>query len=160
MPRIVLETFIDAPINVVFDLSRSIDLHKISTAHTGEEAIAGRTSGLIGMGESVTWRAKHFGIRQELTSEITAFEPPHFFVDEMKKGAFKGFWHQHIFTEENGVTLMKDIFHYQSPYGIFGRMADRLFLEKYMRSLLAERNRVVKEFAEDESKYSKVLSER
>jgi ligand-binding SRPBCC domain-containing protein len=157
MPRIVLETVISAPINVVFDLSRSIDLHKISTAHTGEEAIAGRTSGLIGMGESVTWRAKHFGIRHELTSYITAFAPPHFFVDEMKKGVFKGFRHEHIFTEENGVTLMKDIFDYQGPYGIFGRMADRLFLEKYMRSLLAGRNHIIKEFAEDESKYRKVL---
>lgn len=157
MPRIVLETVIHAPIERVFDLSRSIDLHKISTAHTNEEAIAGTTSGLIGMGESVTWRAKHFGIWQRLTSEITAFEPPHYFTDEMKQGAFKGFRHEHIFEEKGGTTYMKDIFDYQSPYGMFGRMADNLFLEKYMRGLLEERNRIIKEFAEDESKYPLVL---
>ncbi|AWH84763.1 cell division protein [Flavobacterium album] len=157
MPRIVLKTLINAPSGVVFDLSRSIDLHKISTSHTGEEAIAGTTSGLIGMGESVTWRAKHFGIWQELTSEITAFDPPRYFVDEMRKGAFRGFRHEHIFTEENDATLMTDIFDYQSPYGIFGRIADALFLEKYMRNLLAERNRIIKEFAEDETKYRTVL---
>lgn len=157
MPRIILETVINAPIVVAFDLSRSIDLHKISTAHTGEQAIAGRMSGLIGMDESVTWRAKHFGLWQKLTSKITAFDPPRFFVDEMVQGAFRGFRHEHIFTEENGLTLMTDIFDYQCPCGIFGRMADILFLEKYMRNLLAERNRIIKEFAEDENKYRKVL---
>lgn len=157
MPRITLETVVYASIGIVFNLSRSIDLHKLSTAHTGEEAIAGKTSGLIEMGESVTWRARHFGVWQELTSEITAFDPPHFFVDEMKRGAFKGFRHKHLFAEKDGATLMTDIFDYQSPYGIFGRMADRLFLEKYMRNLLTQRNRIIKEFAEDKSKYGKVL---
>jgi len=157
MPRIVLETVIRAPIGRVFDLSRSIDLHKISTAHTNEEAIAGTTSGLIGMGESVTWRAKHFGIWQKLTSEITAFDPPHYFVDEMKQGAFKGFRHEHVFEDREGTTYMTDIFNYQSPYGIFGRMADGLFLEKYMRGLLEERNRIIKGFAEDEDKFRLLL---
>lgn len=157
MPRIVLETVIHAPIERVFDLSRSIDLHKISTAHTHEEAIAGTTSGLIGMGESVTWRAKHFGMWHKLTSEITAFDPPRYFTDEMKQGAFKGFRHEHIFEDKGGATCMTDIFDYQSPYGIFGRMADNLFLEKYMRSLLTVRNRIIKEFAEDEGKYRMLL---
>ncbi len=157
MPRIVLETVIYAPLSIVFDLARSIDLHKISTAHTNEEAIAGKISGLIGMGESVTWRARHFGVWQRLTSEITAFDPPHYFVDEMKQGAFKGFRHEHLFEEKGGMTCMTDIFDYQSPFGIFGRMADNLFLEKYMRRLLEERNRIIKEFAEDEGKYRQVL---
>jgi len=86
MPVIQLQTVINAPINVVFDLSRSIDLHKISTAHTNEQAIAGKTSGLISMSESVTWKAKHFGVTQLLTSKITAFKSPHYFVDEMISG--------------------------------------------------------------------------
>lgn len=91
MPVIRLTTIINAPVAVVFDLSRSIDLHKISTAHTNEQAVAGKTSGLIGMDESVTWRAKHFGVTQLLTSKITAFESPHYFTDEMVSGAFKQF---------------------------------------------------------------------
>ncbi|QNK78212.1 SRPBCC family protein [Winogradskyella sp. PAMC22761] len=150
MQRIELKTEIKADRNIVFDLSRSIDLHKISTEQTNEEAIAGKTSGLIGMNESVTWRAKHFGIYQKLTSKITEFDRPKHFADEMVKGAFKEFKHEHHFAELNGGTLMTDFFDYESPFGILGKIADNLFLKKYMTELLTERNRIVKEFAESE----------
>lgn len=92
MPVIRLETIIHAPLQVCFDVSRSIDLHMESTAETGERAIAGVTSGLIGLGEFVTWEAVHFGIRQRLTAKITEFEEPRLFVDEMVSGAFKRFY--------------------------------------------------------------------
>jgi|SRR5690554_155230 len=150
MPTIELQTEIKADKKVVFDLSRSIDLHKISTEQTNEQAIAGKTSGLIGLNESVTWRAKHFGIYQNLTSKITEFDCPNHFTDEMVKGAFKAFKHEHYFTELNGRTLMTDIFYYKSPFGILGKLADKLFLEKYMTDLLIERNKIIKEFAETE----------
>lgn len=77
MPIIHLETPIHAPVEVCFDLSRNIDLHVISTEHTGERAVAGVTSGLIGLGESVTWKVKHFGVWQHLSSRITEYERPH-----------------------------------------------------------------------------------
>lgn len=150
MPRITLKTEIKAEIELVFDLSRSIDLHRISTHHTKETAIAGKTSGLLGLNESVTWRARHLGVVQTLTSKITAFNPPNFFVDEMVSGAFASFRHEHHFVDFGGGTMMTDIFDYQSPFGIFGLLADRLFLEKYMTVLLTERNRIIKEFAESD----------
>lgn len=148
MPTIELRTEIKAHIEIVFDLSRSIDLHKISTEHTKETVIAGKASGLIGLHESVTWRAKHFGIYQNLTSKITEFNRPHYFADEMVSGAFKRFKHEHHFSDLNGGTLMTDIFDYQSPLGVLGKLADELFLEKYMIALLTKRNRIIKEFAE------------
>ena len=148
MPRIYLETFIAAPRETVFNLSRNIDLHIISTQHTKEEAIAGVTSGLIGPGEEVTWRAKHFGIYQKLTSKITAFEFPDFFVDEMVRGAFKKFRHLHHFIAKDEGTLMIDTFDYTSPWSILGRCTDVLFLKKYMTQLLRKRNSVIKEYAE------------
>ena len=157
MPEIRLETIINAPIDVVFNLSRSIDLHKISTAHTNEEAVAGKTTGLLGMGESVTWKAKHFRVIQLLTSKITAFEAPYYFTDEMVSGAFKRFKHDHVFAEVNEMVLMTDVFDYTSPYGFLGRMADVLFLKRYMTNLLLKRNAVIKDFAEDPSKYKTVL---
>ena len=157
MPVIKLQTSIDAPLSVVFDLSRSIDLHKISTAHTNEEAVAGKTTGLLGMGESVTWKAKHFGVIQLLTSKITAFEAPYHFTDEMVSGAFKPFKHDHLFTEVNEMVLMTDVFDYTSPYGFLGRMADVLFLKRYMTNLLLKRNAVIKDFAQDPAKYKTVL---
>ena len=113
MAKIELNTIINAPIEVVFDLSRSIDLHLESTKQTGEQAIAGKTSGLIEPGEWVTWRARHFGIRQNLTSKITVFNRPDFFADEMVSGAFKSFRHEHYFIKENEQTLMIDIFSFE-----------------------------------------------
>ena len=156
MPRIHLETEIKADKEIVFDLSRSIDLHKISTEHTNETAVDGKTSGLIGANEWVTWKAKHFGIYQKLTSKITEFNRPDFFADEMMNGAFKSFRHEHLFTELNGETLMTDIFVYESPFGILGTIADKLFLKKYMTDLLEKRNWTIKEFAESE-KWKTVL---
>ncbi len=148
MPRIVLHTNIKAESPLVFDLARSIDLHKLSTARTNEEAIAGRTSGLIELGETVTWRARHFGIYQTLTARVTEFDPPRSFADEMVRGAFRRFRHEHRFEETAGGTVMTDVFDYTSPLGILGRLADRLFLERYLTGLLRRRNAVVKQFAE------------
>ena len=158
MPRIELRTEIKADKEIVFDLSRSIDLHKISTEHTNETAIAGKISGLIALNESVTWRAKHFGIYQRLTSKITEFDRPNYFADEMVSGAFSKFKHEHHFKDLNGGTLMTDFFDYKSPLGILGKLADRLFLKKYMTDLLTERNRIVKEFSESE-KWKQILTE-
>ena len=100
--------------------------------------------------DSVTWRAKHLGFNQTLTSKITAYDRPYYFVDEMEKGAFKSFRHEHIFDEKKGITLMTDVFKYKSPYGIFGHIANAFFLHKYMTVLLLKRNQVIKEYAESE----------
>jgi ligand-binding SRPBCC domain-containing protein len=162
MPVITLHTQIYAPISQCFDLSRSIDLHTLSTAQTGEKAVAGRTSGLIGLHETVTWRARHFGVWQTLTSQITEYHAPDYFCDEMVQGAFKRFRHEHRFrkTGEGGNTrtLMTDHFDFEAPLGWLGHLANRLFLTAYMIDLLQERNRVIKEFAETEL-WRKVLPE-
>ena len=156
MPTIRIETVIEAPVHRVFDLSRSIDLHMISTKETNEKAIAGRTSGLIELGEIVTWQAKHYGFTQNLTSKITAFEFPNHFTDEMVNGAFKSFKHQHLFDQTGGKTLVVDIFDFESPFGLFGRLFNSLTLTDYMLKLLAKRNEVIKDFAETD-KWKKVL---
>ena len=148
MPSIVVTTFISAPIERCFDLSRSIDLHADSMKHTGEKAIAGRTTGLIELGETVTWQAKHFGIRQTLTSKITEFNRPNYFVDEQVSGAFKSFRHEHRLAWQNGQTLMTDTFSFQSPLGPLGRLANILFLKSYMKRLLLKRNEIIKQAAE------------
>ncbi len=148
MPKIELHTEIDAPIERVFDLARSIDLHMLSTSHTNEKAIAGKTSGLIGLGEWVTWRAKHLGFYQSITSKITAFQAPNYFSDEMVSGIFKSFKHEHLFKENNGITIMTDVFYYVAPYGILGNLADVIFLKRYMTSFLMKKNSKLKEVAE------------
>jgi ligand-binding SRPBCC domain-containing protein len=152
MPKIVLETHVKAPIERVFDLARSIDLHQKSMQHTSEKAVAGRTSGLVEEGETVTWEARHFGITQNLTSHITDVQPHHFFADEMVSGAFKRFRHEHHFSyQDDRTTIMKDIFDYDSPLGILGKLANFVFLERYMTRLLKHRNTILKHTAEDGS---------
>lgn len=150
MARIVLETWINAPVERCFNLSRSIDLHKLSTAKTKEEAIAGRTSGLINEGEQVTWSAIHLGIRQKLTVKITKVDAPFYFRDEMLKGAFKSMCHDHIFEVHSGQTLMKDVFVFESPLGLVGKLFNAIYLTNYMKSFLLERNQMIKQFAESE----------
>ncbi|GGG25495.1 hypothetical protein GCM10010916_47420 [Paenibacillus abyssi] len=125
-----------------------------STAKTNEKAVAGVTSGLINVGESVTWEAVHFGIKQHLTAKITELEEPFYFADEMVSGAFKRFWHKHEFIERGSQTLMIDTFDYTSPLGWIGKVADVLFLEKYMKSFLLERNLYIKKVAESEQQES------
>lgn len=148
MPIIKIELLINAPKTIVFDLARDIDFHKESTKQTKEMAVAGVTTGLIGLGENVTWRAKHFGLWLTLESCITEFDYPNYFVDEMQQGNFKSFHHKHIFITKNYQTLMIDVFNYKSPFGILGKLVDWLFLEKYMQNLLYKRNNLLKVHAE------------
>ena len=150
MTKIELSTPINAPIERCFDLSRSIDLHLESMSQTGEIAIAGRTSGLISLDETVTWQAKHFGIRQTLTSKITEVDYPHSFTDEMVQGAFKRLRHEHLFFAVNVYqTVMKDVFVFETPLGILGEMFNFLFLGRYVEKLLKKRNNIVKQAAEN-----------
>ncbi len=148
MTTIRLEMSIQAPIERYFDLSRSVDLHTSSMAHTGERAVAGVIKGLLECGDSVTWEAVHFGVRQHLTSRISELERPYRFVDEMVQGAFKEIKHVHEFRPQADATLMIDIFYFRSPLGVLGKLADLLFLKRYMHHLLLQRNLHIKHVAE------------
>lgn len=144
MSKIHLNTIINSEIQTVFDLARDIDLHQKSTFKTGEKAIAGRTSGLIELDETVTWKAKHLGVIQTHTSKITAMEKPYHFTDIMLKGTFKSFIHQHLFKTEGNQTVMTDILEFESPFGIIGKLFNHFFLKNYMIKFLIERNKLIK----------------
>ena len=151
MPLIHLVTYINAPVERVFDLSRSIDLHKQSMSHTNEQAVGGRTSGLITVNEMVTWEAKHLFKTRYLTVAITRMNLYSFFQDEMVKGDFETMIHKHYFEQKvNEITLMTDEFYFESPYGIIGQLVNKLFLTSYMQRLLKIRNRIIKQYAETE----------
>lgn len=157
MPTIYLETIINADIKICFDLSRSIDLHQISTAKTKERAIDGITSGLVNTGDFVTWEAIHFGIKQQLTTKISLVKPYVHFRDEQLKGAFKYFIHDHYFKTENDKVVMVDNFEFSSPYGFIGKIFDKLILTNYMKGFLIERNQTIKEYAESD-KWKMILN--
>ena len=150
MPALRLTTLIHAPITRCFDLARSVDLHQRSTEQTGEQIIAGITHGLMDMDDEVTWRARHLGVRQSLTTRITAFDPPRHFRDTMVRGAIARFDHDHFFNEHAGTTEMRDVFDYDAPLGPLGDLAERLFLSAYLRRFLTRRNQVIKRVAESD----------
>ncbi len=148
MTSICLKTKIRAPREVVFDLSRSIDLHMRSTAHTRETAIAGRTSGLIGPKETVTWRARHFGYFFTMTSGITDYCFPTHFRDEMVRGPFRRIRHDHYFDNDETGTVMRDVFEFEAPLGLVGKLTSMLLLRGHLRRLLRRRNKMIREYAE------------
>ena len=154
MVRLEEVTVIRAPIERCFDLARSIEVHLAGNIHSGEAAVAraGVTSGLIDLGQRVTWRARHFGVWQELTSEITAMERPASFQDTMIHGAFRWMEHDHFFRSLAPCeTEMRDVFRFAAPLGILGRVAEVAVLRRYMRALLRERNAAIREVAESKA---------
>jgi ligand-binding SRPBCC domain-containing protein len=148
-------TVIRAPVERCFDLARSVEVYLAGNVHSGESAVAvaggraGVTSGLISMGQRVTWRARHFGIWHNLTREITAMDRTAYFQDTMTHGIFRFMQHDHFFRSLSpDETEMKDVFRFAAPLPVLGRSAERAFLRRYMHALLRERNAVLKEIAE------------
>ena len=157
MSKIHLTSFIAAPIERVFDLSRSINLHQISTASSNEKAIDGVMTGLIKKDETVTWQAKHLFKKRQFTSKITEMKSPDFFTDEMTKGDFKSFIHEHHFKAATNGTIMIDIVNFESPYGKIGKIANAIFFKSYLQKFLIKRNEVIKEYAETQ-KWKTILN--
>jgi ligand-binding SRPBCC domain-containing protein len=136
-----LETRIAAPQVNCFELSLSVDAHTTSMGRSGERAVAGVTSGSMGLGDTVTWRARHFAIPFRMTSVIAAYERPNRFVDEQVGGPFRCWRHEHLFRQLTaGQTLMVDLVQFHSPLGPIGHVVDHLLLNRYMARLLRRRN--------------------
>src|ERR1700733_5092826 len=128
MPVLRVETIIGASAETCFDIALDVDVQVGSTSRSRERALAGVTHGKANLGDTITWEAVHFGVRQRLTAKITKLERPRLFVDEMVSGAFERLRHTHEFIENDHVTRMIDLFDYASPWGVLGRLADRAFL--------------------------------
>lgn len=149
MPRVTVTTDIHAPTGRCFDLARDIGFHVRSLAHTNERAIAGRVDGLIELGETVTWQARHLGLTRRMTVKITAMDRPTHFRDEQIDGPFKRFVHDHDFEAiGGGVTRMTDRIGFASPCGWLGRAVDRVYLTGYLKSLVTQRGLAIKAQAE------------
>ncbi|PSS44512.1 cyclase [Arthrobacter woluwensis] len=131
----------------VFGLSLDVDAHTRSMADSGERAVAGVTTGRMGPGDIVTWRARHFGVPIRMTSRITGYREPSHFVDEQLGGPFRFWRHEHRFTPDDGGTLLRDDITFAAPLGPLGRLAE-LVLRWYMPQLIRQRNEFLKAAAE------------
>lgn len=146
MAHIHLVTDIAAPAAICFDAARDVTVHAESwPAH---RAVGGVLAGPMELGEQVTWLSKHFGISWRMTSKIVAFERPDRFVDEMQRGPFHRWRHEHRFVSTSSGTRMIDNIEFASPLGPLGWLVDHLGLERYMTKLLRKHNEHVRLFAE------------
>lgn len=149
MPRFEIVTHVMAPPERVFDISLNVDVHSASMAESSEKAVGGVTTGCLKLGDTVTWRARHFGIRWRMTSTISAYDRPGHFVDEQVSGPFKRWHHTHYFQpyEQDG-TAMIDVIDFSAPLGPLGKIAEMLTLRRYMPKLIQVRNQYIKQVAE------------
>lgn len=147
MPTIHLTTFIAAPVERVFDLSRNISLHKISMQHTNERAVSGITSGLINKDDTVTWKGRHFFKTRIFTSKIIEMKPYEKFTDKMIRGDFISFHHKHFFKPADNGTIIIDIVSFETPYGLLGKIVNKFFLTAYIEKLIIKRNDVIRQYA-------------
>jgi ligand-binding SRPBCC domain-containing protein len=150
MEKIRLTTWIDAPVERCFKLSVSIDLHVKSAVWTGEEAVGGVTTGLIGEGETVTWEGRHLGLRQRYTSRIDAWRPYNYFRDVMVRGAFVQFEHDHFFAKMDDGTRMRDEVRFSTRGGVLGRLVAKTLVRRHLKTFLIRRNAVIKRVAESD----------
>lgn len=147
MPTIHLTTFIAAPVERVFDLSRSVSLHKVSMEKMGGKAVSGIISGLINKDESVTWKAKYFFKTRFFTFKVTAMEPYKMFIDQMVRSDFKYFQHEHYFKHADNGTIIIDIINFEPPYGWFGKVVNRLYLNGQLEKMVVNHNEVIRQYA-------------
>ncbi|MEU8379367.1 SRPBCC family protein [Streptosporangium sp. NPDC048865] len=149
MPSFEIVTHVMAPPERVFDISLDVDVHTASMAGSSEKAVGGATTGGLKLGDTVTWQARHFGVRWRMTSTISAYDRPGCFVDEQVSGPFKHWYHAHFFRHHgHGGTVMSDVIEFAAPLGPLGRVAETLVLRHYMPELIRVRNQYVKQVAE------------
>jgi ligand-binding SRPBCC domain-containing protein len=150
MTRLVIETYIRAPIEHCFDLARDVSAHTKSAAFSSERVVPpGRVDGLLELGDLVSFEGHHLGVRQRFVARITEIDRPHRFADEMVEGAFKWLRHVHEFEAKHDATLMRDTLEWEAPFGIGGRLADAIFLRRYMRWFVTTKQTALKRIAED-----------
>ena len=148
MPFIHLTTFIAARRERIFDLSRSVELHRASMKDYGERIINGKIAGLLEKDDTVTWEAKHLFKKRIIKTVVKDIKRPDYFIDEQVTGDFTMMKHEHYFKEVENGTLMIDQFHFESPYGRLGVLVNKIYLRRYMQKLLELRNEVIKQVAE------------
>jgi ligand-binding SRPBCC domain-containing protein len=147
--KVVVETVIAAPVEIVFELSRDVAIHAESAAFSGERLVPpGRMSGILELADHIAFEGRHFGVRQTFVAKITAVEPPHRYVDEMVRGPFRWLRHEHEFHIHAQGTLMRDVVEWRAPLGFLGSIADRLFLERHMRRFVGTKQANLKRIIE------------
>jgi ligand-binding SRPBCC domain-containing protein len=157
MPRIHLTTFIAAPVERVFDLSRHLALYKLLFHNRKESFSSGAGSSLLAKGETISIISKHAGKSRMSMIKITDLQKPLQFTEEQVKGDLEKFRHEHHFKKVENGTIVIDLVEFGGPKDILGKIFGKIYFRKYLEELLRRRNDVIRNYAETE-KWRAVLS--
>lgn len=157
MPRIHTTTFIAAPIERVFDLSRHIALYKLVFQSRKEKLTSGAASALISKNETISIIAKHAGRQRMLMLKITTYQKPTLFIEEQVKGDLQNYKHEHHFKPVDNGTIVIDIIEFGIPKDIIGKIFGKVYFKKYLEEILRKKTELVRAYAETE-KWRAVLS--
>jgi len=93
-------------------------------------------------GTRIRYRLRLRGIPLRWESEITAWEPPHRFVDEQRRGPYDRWIHEHEFEEYEEGTTIRDTVQYSVVGGLF---VDRVLVAPDLRRIFEFRRQKISE---------------
>lgn len=89
------------------------------------------------------------GIKLNWMTEITQVVDQQYFIDEQRFGPYQFWHHQHHFKQIPGGVEMNDILTYGLPMGVFGQMANSLFVANKLQQIFDYRKKKVIELFGD-----------
>lgn len=158
MSTIHVTSFIHAPVERTFNLSRSTSLHKAVLRTYRKGVLEGGSEGLMEPGERVSFKLGFLGRQRELITKIDTLDFPKMFVSTLVKGSFRNLRHEHHFKPIENGTLLIDLLEYEPAFGAAGKLADSLLIRSFLKKYLVAKNRLIKQYAEGE-KWKVVLPE-
>lgn len=111
------EVWVPHPRELVFGFFSRAENLEILTPHWLRLSILSRCPITMKAGTQIRYRLRLHGLPLRWESEITAWEPPHHFVDEQRTGPYRRWIHEHQFLEYQGGTTVRDTVHYSVTGG-------------------------------------------
>lgn len=127
---------IPRPLEEVFDFASNA--HNLEKIIPPDQGFRVQTPAPIEMkvGAIIEHRFRMHGLPMRWRSEITAWDPPFYFVDEQRKGPFHRFVHAHRFSEVEGGTLVED----EVEYSVLGgALVNRWFVRPDLERIFQAR---------------------
>jgi len=137
------KTSINKPLDEVFAFfSKAENLNKLTPSELQFEIL---TPSPIAMkkGAMIEYKIKLSGIPFKWKTEICEWNPPYKFADQQLKGPYTKWYHEHIFTEEEGKTIMIDRITYLSKGWIMAPLLHALFVDKRVKEIFTYREKVL-----------------
>lgn len=83
-------------------------------------------------------------VRAKWGTRIEQLVPGVRFVDSQRRGPYRAWWHEHVFSPVGSRTLMEDRVYYALPLGILGAIAQRIFVARSLRNIFGYRSDAIR----------------